>query len=210
VVLDYVRERVQLQLQRLGTDYIDFYHLHHVSSPAYEGRTEVQQHAIDAMQQLSREGVIKTVLHNGPALNNSRVFAQQQKYSVFHRDSFNPSAIDVKVGTGQISESPDRVDFLHSYHARYISTIVGKSRSQIILRWSLQRGVAVIPCSTKFIHIEENVPSELLSFSLSAKIMKQMNSFQYLFAPLVRAPTARTTTTAPTQEDPIVGWYVNV
>ena len=119
------------------------------------------------MQQLAREGIIKTVLHNGPALN-SRVFAQQQKFSVLSQNehtSENSELVDVFVGITQLNALPDHVSFMHTSHARYISTTVGKTISQLILRWSLQRGVAVIPCSSNPLHIAENVPSELLSFS---------------------------------------------
>jgi len=188
VVLDYVRERVQHQLKRLGTDYIDFYTLHHVEEPNIDYRNEVQQHAIDAMLQLAKQGLIKTVLHNGPALNNSRVFAQQQKYSVLHqneRTCKDCKLVDVFVGNSQLTDLPEHISFMFTTHARYISTTVGKTPSQLVLRWSLQQGVAVIPCSVNPVHIAENVPSELLSFSLSAKIMKRMNSFKHLLAPLV-------------------------
>ncbi|KOB72811.1 putative aldo-keto reductase [Operophtera brumata] len=46
--------------------------------------------------------------------------------------------------------------------------------SQVLLTWSLQRGVAVIPKSTNSLHIKEN---NTLNFRLSAEQMHAINSF---------------------------------
>lgn len=50
----------------------------------------------------------------------------------------------------------------------------GKSSAQIILRWNLQKGVAVIPGSSNPDHILEN--TELYDFQLSEEEMERINA----------------------------------
>ncbi len=50
----------------------------------------------------------------------------------------------------------------------------GKSSAQVILRWNLQKGVAVIPGSSNAEHIREN--TELYGFTLSDAEMAQINA----------------------------------
>ena len=50
----------------------------------------------------------------------------------------------------------------------------GKSSAQVILRWNLQKGVAVIPGSSNPDHIKEN--TELFDFELSADEMEQIHA----------------------------------
>ncbi len=50
----------------------------------------------------------------------------------------------------------------------------GKSSAQVILRWNLQKGVAVIPGSSNPAHIKEN--TELFDFELTAEEMAQINA----------------------------------
>lgn len=50
----------------------------------------------------------------------------------------------------------------------------GKTPAQIMLRFMTQRGIAVIPRSTKLEHIKENL--DLFSFSLIADEMDQLSA----------------------------------
>ena len=50
----------------------------------------------------------------------------------------------------------------------------GKSSAQVILRWNLQKGVAVIPGSSNPDHIQEN--TELYDFILTHEEMAQINA----------------------------------
>ena len=50
----------------------------------------------------------------------------------------------------------------------------GKSPAQVILRWNLQKGVAVIPGSSDPDHIQEN--TELYDFELTEEEMRRINA----------------------------------
>jgi diketogulonate reductase-like aldo/keto reductase len=56
----------------------------------------------------------------------------------------------------------------------YIAAAHGKTVSQIILRWNVQRGVIVIPKSTHKTRIEENF--DIWDFTLTEKQMQQISS----------------------------------
>ena len=49
-----------------------------------------------------------------------------------------------------------------------------KSPAQVILRWNLQKGVAVIPGSSDPDHIQEN--TELYDFELTEEEMRRINA----------------------------------
>ena len=55
-----------------------------------------------------------------------------------------------------------------------IAEVHGKSSAQVILRWNLQKGVAVIPGSSNPDHIQEN--TELFDFALTDGEMAQINA----------------------------------
>ena len=55
-----------------------------------------------------------------------------------------------------------------------IAAAHGKSPAQVILRWNLQKGVAVIPGSSNIDHIREN--TELYDFTLADGEMAQINA----------------------------------
>ena len=51
-------------------------------------------------------------------------------------------------------------------------------RVQVLLRWALQQGCAVIPKSLNKEHIAELSPSKLLSWELSDKHMEMLNGME--------------------------------
>ncbi len=55
-----------------------------------------------------------------------------------------------------------------------IARVHGKSPAQVILRWNLQKGVAVIPGSSDPDHIQEN--TELYDFELTEEEMRRINA----------------------------------
>ena len=55
-----------------------------------------------------------------------------------------------------------------------IAAAHGKSSAQVILRWNLQKGVAVIPGSSNPDHIKEN--TEIFDFELTPAEMEQIKA----------------------------------
>jgi len=76
------------------------------------------------------------------AANNIRVVA----FSPFGGMSYVELGVDRKVGGGLLEEEGVRA--IAEKHA--------KTPAQVLLRWNLQRGVAVIPKSSQLVHLKEN------------------------------------------------------
>ena len=49
---------------------------------------------------------------------------------------------------------------------------------QVLLRWALQKGCAVIPKAAAPEHIQANAPSQLLSWELTAEHMQVLDSLE--------------------------------
>ena len=69
-----------------------------------------------------------------------------------------------------------------------IAKRIGKSPMQIVLRWTLQKGIAVVARSRSMDHIIENAPASLLSWELSNKDMTLLDGlnedYPYYWDPL--------------------------
>ncbi len=65
---------------------------------------------------------------------------------------------------------------LHNNVLCRIAKAHGKSTAQVILRWNLQRGVAVIPGSSRPEHIRDNIA--IFDFELSAEEMEQIAALE--------------------------------
>jgi methylglyoxal/glyoxal reductase len=66
-----------------------------------------------------------------------------------------------------------------------IATELGKSPSQVLLRWALQNGLAVIPKATSKKHLEENFH---LDFIIPEKHMEILNNFEKIDSLFNRDP----------------------
>lgn len=73
----------------------------------------------------------------------------------------------------------------------------GKSTAQVMLRWAIQRGIVVIPKSTHYERMVENI--DVFDFSLSDDDMKQIRSLDMIQSSFF------------SHSDPaIVEWFVNM
>lgn len=189
------RQRFEQQLQTLGVDYVDIYMLH---SP---GKTkEARQQAWSQLEGLYHEGKIRAlgvsnfhVFHLKELLGFAKVRPVyiQNKYSIYQ-----PGNRDEATQAGSIMEwlSHQRIvmtgySIIHPGHFGYLSPLEdphvraiaqrrGKTPSQVLHRWMLQLGAAVIPRSTKPERIKEN--GALFDFALPEQDMRLLNGIASL------------------------------
>lgn len=189
------RQRFEKQLEVLGVEYIDIYMLH---SPGKS--KESRQQAWSQLEELYREGKIRALgvsNFNVPLLQELLGFAQvrpvyiQNKYSIYQ-----PGSYDEAIQTNSLMEwlAQEKIvmtgySIIHPGHAGYLSPLDdphvravarrhGKTPSQVLHRWMLQIGAAVIPRSTKPERIKEN--GDLFDFSLAEKDMRLFNGIASL------------------------------
>lgn len=173
-----VKKAFEESCDRLQTDYIDLY-LVHWPFPGY-------QKMWDEMVKLYRDGRIRALgissflpHHIEELLNHSDVVPQVNQYEVNPFNSqveetlFNQSK-DIHVeayasfGTTKSNESAS-TDMLGNETILSISEAHKKTPSQVILRWSIQRGISVIPRSKSRCHLAQNL--DIFDFVLTDEEM---------------------------------------
>eukprot|EP00928_Gymnodinium_smaydae_P095839 TRINITY_DN8323_c0_g3_i1.p1 TRINITY_DN8323_c0_g3~~TRINITY_DN8323_c0_g3_i1.p1 ORF type:complete len:494 (+),score=59.52 TRINITY_DN8323_c0_g3_i1:32-1513(+) len=191
----FARQRFEQQLAVLGVEYVDVYMLH---SPGHS--KEDRQSAWQQLEELYDEGKIKAlgVSNFGVDLLQELLdFARvrpvyiQNKYSIYHPGGRQEALKDHSlmewlareqiVLTGYSVIHPEHIGYLSPMddpHVKAIAARHQRTASQILHRWLLQLGAAVIPRSTKYERIREN--SDLFSFALSEADMRLLNGIASL------------------------------
>lgn len=159
-------------LKLLGLDYIDFYLIHW---PAPK-RGLLYVESWKAMEKLKNEGLVRSigvcnfhshhvdeilkVAEHQPVLNQIEIHPWLTQEKVIEYDNAHSILTQAwsPLARGQILEEPTLLTIAKKY---------GKSVAQIVLRWHIQRGVAVIPKSNSKERIIENM--NVFDFELSAE-----------------------------------------
>lgn len=163
----------QTSLEKLGLDYLDLYLIHQPFGDYYG--------AWRAMEELYRAGKVRAIgvcnfdearlvdlcLNNEitPAVNQIEIhpFFQQGRFlDVMKHYGVLPEA------WGPLSEG--QKDIFNNKQLAKIAAKYGKSVAQVILRWHIQRGVVIIPKSSKKARMEENL--SIWDFTLTDGDMK--------------------------------------
>lgn len=174
---DTAKAGIEASLQKSGLEYFDLYLLHQAMGDYFS--------AWRAIEDAYEEGKLKSigvsnfyahVLTNfcetvkiKPMVNQVEIhpyFAQTSAIETMKRYNIQPEAW-APLGGGRHLPFEDKM-------LQGIAATHNKSVAQIILRWNLQRGVAVIPKSVKQERIKENF--DIWGFTLSDDEMNMINS----------------------------------
>lgn len=161
-----VRRAFEESCKRLGTDYLDLYLLHW-PSPGYEKQWE------DVIK-LYDEGRIRAIgVSSFLPKHLERLFSISSVFPAVNQFELNPinSQVDetcfnqskgiqveayASFGTTKARETPSS-EILGHQTILSIAETHKKTPSQIVLRWTVQRGVTVIPRSKSREHLAENL-----------------------------------------------------
>ncbi|HLD20850.1 MAG TPA: aldo/keto reductase [Patescibacteria group bacterium] len=190
-----VRAACKKSLRDLQLDYLDLYLMHFgVASPHGQGIEPVDKNGVllpakvsvretwEAMEGLVRDGLVKaigisnftapmivdllTYAQITPAVNQIELhpYCQQPRMLEFCQHLGIAVTAYSPLGS-QVEMNGNKPILLADPMIQRIAQAHGKSPAQICLRWSVQRGTAVIPKSTSPEHIAQN--ADIFSFELS-------------------------------------------
>lgn len=178
-----VKKAVTESCKRLGTDYLDLY-LVHWPFPGFIRMYE------DVLK-LQEKGIIKAIgvssflpihleqLENAslptPAVNQYEVnpFNSQIEETLYNQSKRIHVEAYASFGTTRATESASN-DILGNEDIIKIGEAHGKTPSQVVLRWTVQRGISVIPRSKSRKHLADNL--DIFDFSLSDDEMERINA----------------------------------
>ena len=174
---DRAEQAIEESLERLNLGYADLMLLHH------PGRHDVR--AYRAMEQARQQGLIRSLgLSNFYAAELGEFLPQVSVKPVLVQNEIHPYYQD-REATAFIQSKGIVVEAWYPLGGRghnrellsdpalaAIAARHGVSLVQVILRWDLQRGVAVVPGSANPSHQKENI--SLFDFELSAKEMDEI------------------------------------
>ena len=171
-------------LKLLGLDYLDFYLIHW---PAPK-RGLLYVESWRAMEKLKNEGLVRSigvcnfhphhvdeilkVAEHKPVLNQVELHPWLTQDKVLEYDNSHSILTQAwsPLARGKILEEDMLAELARSH---------GKSVAQIVLRWHIQRGVAVIPKSNSMDRITENM--NVFDFELSEQEMVSISSLNSNF-----------------------------
>ena len=156
-------QSIQACLDRLDIGYVDMMLLHHPD------RNDVK--AYQAMEKFVKEGKIRSIGLSNWYVEELEEFLHYQENEVI---PYIQSLGIVAQGWYPLGGRGHTAELLGDEMISGIAKAHGVSSAQVILRWNLQKGVAVIPGSSNPDHIKEN--TELYNFSLTDEKMAQINA----------------------------------
>ncbi|MFP4509669.1 MAG: aldo/keto reductase [Spirochaetaceae bacterium] len=175
---DAAARQIDESLQRLKTDYLDLMLIHWPGS--YERNAAVwaaMEDAVDAGK-IRSIGVSNFNIHHIDALLGSARIKPTVNQMECHINLQNVRLQDYLTGNGMVLEAyapfkSDRIkDVLDNKTLKEIGSSRGKTPTQVVVRWLMQRGVVALPKSVTPSRIEENF--QVFDFELSADEMKEI------------------------------------
>lgn len=170
---------IQGCLNRLDIGYVDMMLLHHPDP------NDVK--AYKAMEKFAADGKIRSIgLSNWyveelesflPQVDTTPALVQNEIHPYYQENDVIPYIQDLGIvvqGWYPLGGRGHTAELLGDAVISAIAKAHGVSSAQVILRWNLQKGVAVIPGSSNPDHVREN--TELYHFELTEEEMAQINS----------------------------------
>ena len=184
---DAVQEACKKSLKKLKTDYLDVYLIHWPASmKLYDNWSEINAETWRGMEQLYKDGLVKNIgvcnfkIHHleelkktaevMPFINQVELhpgFPQKELIDYCEKERIVVEASS-PLGNGQILEN----EVLNR-----LAVQKNVSVSQICLRWEMQKGLIVIPKTSKKERLHGNI--DVFGFELSEDEMKEIDSIPY-------------------------------
>lgn len=171
------RENFELSLKKMGIDYVDLYLIHWpvdgmneawaVMEELYEqgkikaiGVCNFHKHHFEDLMKTAKIKPMINQIESNPAFNNNKLIEECSKEGIV-MEAYTP--------LGGLVEAVRQNDTLDKIGEKY-----NKSAVQVIIRWSLQRGIVVLPKSVTKERILDNI--NVFDFELTKEEVEQINA----------------------------------
>jgi len=186
------KEGFKAYLKRLGLSHVDLGCIR----PSKTEEDTLRRY--DLLMELYREGFVKAL-----GVTSFRVSAlesllrrvamkpvvYQAKFSVFHQGFYlNTDAEDLcavclqnnihMIAYSVLNPHLTELPLSQDTHVQHIASKLGRTTSQVLIRWALQRGLSVLISSTNILHLGENT-QVLSTFSLSELNMRLLDGLAW-------------------------------
>lgn len=189
---DKAYKAIEESLRKLRCEYIDLYLIHWPG--VYGVGTNSKENSVlrdKSWQQMVKaveNGLVKnigvsnyTVRHLKELLENDHGIKPVVNQVEWHPYCYQPELLDFCKSQGILLQAymslggTGNKDLLNNPKIKEIAKKLGKTSAQILLQWSIQQGVAVIPKSKSKEHIQSNIN---LNFTIPEEEWKILNSFK--------------------------------
>lgn len=175
-VASSVRVAVENALKELSLDYLDLYLIH------WPDRTKPLFAIYEEMQELCNEGILRNIGVSNFTIHHLQDFLQKGFKIAVNQVEFHPYLFQSELWTFCKQEKIQIVSYrplgkgilLQDKVFEKIAKKHQKTKAQVILRWILQKKVAVIPKAANREHLMENI--SIFDFELSEEEMKQIDA----------------------------------
>ena len=155
---DMAKKAIETSLEKLGLEYLDLYLLHQAMGDYFS--------AYRAMEDAYKEGKLKAIGVSNFFPNVLMNLVENVELENMKELGIQPEAwAPLAEGKHGIFTDPE----LTAIGAKY-----GKSAAQVVLRWNVQRGVVILPKSTKPERMAQN--KDLFDFTLTDEEMEQITA----------------------------------
>ena len=184
---DDVQEACKRSLKKLKTNYLDVYLIHWPASmKLYDNWSEINAETWRGMEQLYKDGIVKNIgvcnfkIHHleelkktaeiMPFINQVELHPGLPQKELVNYCKKEEIVIEASspLGNGQILEN----EVLNGLAIQKNVPV-----SQICLRWEIQKGIIVIPKTSKMERLHGNI--DVFGFELSVDEMKEIDSIPY-------------------------------
>lgn len=186
-----VQEACKKSLKKLKTDYLDIYLIHWPASMAvHEDWAVINAETWRGMEKLQKEGLVRTIGVSNFTINyleklkeTAVVFPEVNQFEC-HPGMPQTELVEYcqkhnmvveassPLGSGMLTGESEELKLLAQIGTKY-----GKSAAQVCLRWSVQKGIVVIPKTSNVSRLKQN--KDIFDFELSDEEMNKIDSIPY-------------------------------